>query len=135
MGEVKNRHTFDGGSDGRQPSDGLSLGYPRYGPLISWATEVPTHCQLSDGLSWKLSPKPRFSNLLFEPDSGDDEPLRLRWLITPTITWGKVLGNDSWRYGECVHRARSLKLHRIEEDLGSGSWETSCVLTKIIVQQ
>ncbi|MCD7464516.1 hypothetical protein HAX54_052926 [Datura stramonium] len=60
----------DGRSDGRQPGDGPSLASSRSGPYNSWATEVLMDRQLSDG----PSPKPRFSDLLFKSDGGDDGP-------------------------------------------------------------
>ncbi|MCE3050782.1 hypothetical protein HAX54_048141, partial [Datura stramonium] len=51
MGEVTTRHTFDGGSNGRQPDDGPSLGPSRSSPFSSWATEVLMNRQMSGGLS------------------------------------------------------------------------------------
>ncbi|MCD9558755.1 hypothetical protein HAX54_016337 [Datura stramonium] len=45
------RHTSNGESDGRQPSDRPSLVPSRSSPFSLWATEVTMECQVNDGPS------------------------------------------------------------------------------------
>ncbi|MCD9560401.1 hypothetical protein HAX54_019074, partial [Datura stramonium] len=51
IGEVKDRHTYDDGPDGRQPGNGPSLVPSRSSPFSLWAIEVSKDRQASDSPS------------------------------------------------------------------------------------
>ncbi|MCD7449517.1 hypothetical protein HAX54_053109, partial [Datura stramonium] len=59
---MKALHTSDGGSDGCQLDNRFSLIPSRSGLFSSWVMEVPTDRQMSEGSSWKLSPRLRFTS-------------------------------------------------------------------------
>ncbi|MCD7465285.1 hypothetical protein HAX54_000974 [Datura stramonium] len=69
------RHTTDGGVDSCHPVNGPSPVPSRSGPFSFRVIELATDYQASDGSSWKLSPRPRFSFHLFQCDGRCDGPL------------------------------------------------------------